>query len=168
MGFEIILPLVLFIITIIIILLLRFEDRRTHSLEVMKNRMAQFTKEIDAARSLFREEAQSVEERLNWVIEEARRGSEALAVNLGEIDRRRSELSDLASILERYRSALLELGETTFAIDRKIEEQKQWQEQIDDIHAQIDEFDFRLQGFASSFEGALKSAYKAMEDSLLT
>ena len=111
---------------------------------------------------------QNVEERLNWVIDEARRGSEALSARLSEIDRRRSELVELESILARYRNALLELGETTLLIDRKIEEQKTWQARIDEIQAQIDEFDFRLQGFASSFERALKSAYKAMEEPLLT
>ncbi|HPX28152.1 MAG TPA: hypothetical protein PK909_05565 [Sphaerochaeta sp.] len=168
MGFEIILSLLLFVITLIIIVLLRAEDKRSHSLEVMKNRMGQFIKEIDATRSLFREEMQNVEERLNWVIDEARRGSEALSARLSEIDRRRSELVELESILARYRNALLELGETTLLIDRKIEEQKTWQARIDEIHAQIDEFDFRLQGFASSFERALKSAYKAMEEPLLT
>ena len=42
MGFEIILSLLLFVITLIIILLLRAEDKRSHSLEVMKNRMGQF------------------------------------------------------------------------------------------------------------------------------
>ncbi|NLZ76743.1 MAG: hypothetical protein GX911_02100 [Spirochaetales bacterium] len=166
MGFEIVLSLLLFITTLIIMLLLRAQDRRSHSLEVMKNRMGQFIREIDATRSLFREELQSVEERLNRVIDEARRGSDELSFRLDEIDRRRSELIELESILARYRATLLELGETTLAIDRRIEEQKAWRKQIDEIHAQIDEFDFRLQGFASSFERALKSAHKAMEEPL--
>lgn len=164
MGIEFVLPLVLFVTTLIIIALLRATDKKSHSLEVMKNRMGQFTKEIDAARALFREEVQEVEERLNWVIEEARRGVELLYSRLEEIDLRRSELRELEEILGRYRSALLELGETTIAIDHKIEEQKKWQDQIDEIHSQIDEFDFRLGGFASAFEKALKSAYQVMEN----
>ncbi len=51
MGLEIILSLLLFVITLIIMLLLRARDKRSHSLEVMKNRMGQFIKEIDATRS---------------------------------------------------------------------------------------------------------------------
>ena len=63
MGLELLLPVLFFLITLVIIYLIRLDDKRNRRLDLIKKRMDDFSAEVERVIQNFRESAQLTEER---------------------------------------------------------------------------------------------------------
>ena len=125
MGLELLLPVILFLITLVIIYLLRVEDKRDRRLDLMKQKVSLFSREVESARSQFKDTAQQVEERVNHKIEASQQMLMRLDNQLAELEVRSDDLAKLQGVLNTYRDSLTKLGSTTAQVEARIEQVKE-------------------------------------------
>ena len=167
MGLELLLPVILFLITLVIIYLLRVEDKRDRRLDLMKQKVSLFSREIESARSQFKDTAQQVEERVNHRIEASQQMLLRLDNQLAELEVRSDDLAKLQGVLTTYRDSLTKLGATTAQIEARIEQVKEEEQRIEAVQAIIDGFDARTESFRNSLETIVEEGSKAISNQQL-
>ena len=121
MGLELLLPVILFLITLVIIYLLRVEDKRDRHVDLMKQKVSLFSGKWNRARSQFKDTAQQVEERVNHKIEASQQMLMRLDNQLSELEVRSDDLAKLQGVLNTYRDSLTKLGSTPTQVEARID-----------------------------------------------
>lgn len=120
MGLELLLPVVFFLITLIIIYLLRVEDRRDRRLDLIKKRMSDFSAEVERVIQNFRDTAQITEERITKRVESSKALTARLDEQLADLQNRSDDLLKLQEVLNTYRDSISRLGATTATVESRI------------------------------------------------
>lgn len=167
MGLELLLPVILFLITLVIIYLLRVEDKRDRRLDLMKQKVSLFSREVESARSQFKDTAQQVEERVNHKIEASQQMLMRLDNQLAELEVRSDDLAKLQGVLNTYRDSLTKLGSTTAQVEARIEQVKEEVPRIEAVQAIIDGFDARLEAFRNSLQAIIEDGTDAISNQQL-
>lgn len=156
MGLELLLPVILFIITLIIIYMLRVEDKRDRRLDLMKQKVGQFSRELEASRNQFKDTSQQVEERINHRIDAANQMLLRIETQMTDLEARSDDLTRLQGVLNTYRDSLTKLGTTTAQVEARIEHTKQEIQRIEAVDATISHFDERIEAFKLMLQEAVE------------
>ncbi|MGE4464635.1 SpiroCoCo family coiled-coil protein, partial [Sphaerochaeta sp.] len=163
MGLELLLPVVLFLITLVIIYLLRAEDKKNHRLDFVKQRVQAIIKDVENTRAQFKDTAQQVEEKINHKIDASNQMLQRIDNQLAELEVRSEDLAKLQGVLNTYRDSLTKLGATTAQVEARIEQVKQESSRIEQIQGVIDGFDARLEKFHQSLQSMIDEAGDAIQ-----
>ncbi len=169
MGLELLLPVVFFLITLIIIYLLRVEDRRDRRLDLIKKRMGDFSAEVERVIQNFRDSAQITEERITKRAESSKALTARLDEQLSDLQGRSDDLSKLQEVLNTYRDSISRLGATTATVEGRIGQVRREVERLETVNAKIQEFDRRLAERSALFERSIQeedARYEAFSKSL--
>ena len=104
-----ILPVVLFIITLIIILALRAEDRKSRSLQTVKEKILSFRNESQQTIVRIQETCHDCTDKINAKREEAEEAIAAMSSSLDNLKSHHRDLASLESICKSYEIALEKL-----------------------------------------------------------
>ncbi|NLK05423.1 MAG: hypothetical protein GX315_03580, partial [Spirochaetales bacterium] len=163
MGLELLLPVVLFLITLVIIYLLRAEDKKNHRLDFVKQRVQAIIKDVENTRAQFKDTAQQVEEKINHKIDASNQMLLRIDNQLSELEVRSDDLAKLQGVLNTYRDSLTKLGATTAQVEARVEQVKQEATRIEQIQSVIDGFDTRLENFKQSLQSMIDEAGDAIQ-----
>ncbi|MGE4585471.1 MAG: hypothetical protein AB7C91_12550, partial [Sphaerochaeta sp.] len=162
MGLELLLPVILFLITLVIIYLLRVEDKRDRRLDLMKQKVSMFSKEVESARSQFKDTVQQAEERINHKIEASNQMLLRIDGQLTDLEVRSDDLAKLQGVLTAYRDSLTKLGASTAQVETRIEQLKEEVHRIEAVQMVIDGFDARIKDFGHALEGMVAQSSDAI------
>ena len=155
MGLELLLPVVFFLITLIIIYLLRVEDRRDRRLDLIKKRMGDFSSEVERVIQNFRDAAQITEERITKRAESSKSLIAKLDEQLSDLQGRSEDLSKLQDVLNTYRDSISRLGATTANVEGRIGQVKREIERLETVNATIQEFDRQMEERMGAFDRSM-------------
>ncbi|NMA22655.1 MAG: hypothetical protein GX938_04010 [Spirochaetales bacterium] len=164
MALELLLPIVLFFITLMIIYLLRVEDRRDRRLDLIKKRMADFSAEVDRIIMNFRDTAQITEERVNTRVESSKNLVVQLDGQLSDLQAHSEDLSKLQQVLNTYRDSISRLGATTATVESRIAQVKRELERLDRVDEQIVIFEDKLTRTSEQVDNVLASQQDRMNE----
>jgi hypothetical protein len=164
MGLELLLPVVFFLITLIIIYLLRVEDRRDRRLDLIKKRMSDFSAEVERVIQNFRDTAQITEERITKRVESSKALTARLDEQLADLQNRSDDLLKLQEVLNTYRDSISRLGATTATVESRIGQVRREVERLEAVNTKIKEFDNRLEERTSLFERLMEEEDDRWED----
>ncbi len=164
MGLELLLPVVFFLITLIIIYLLRVEDRRDRRLDLIKKRMGDFSSEVERVIQNFRDTAQITEERITKRAESSKALTARLDEQLADLQGRSDDLSKLQEVLNTYRDSISRLGATTATVEGRIGQVRREVERLEAVNGKIQEFDKRLEERMSLLDRFMEEEDARWED----
>ncbi|MDN5333011.1 MAG: hypothetical protein PWP59_273 [Sphaerochaeta sp.] len=167
MGLELLLPVILFIITLIIIYMLRVEDKRDRRLDLMKQKVGQFSRELEASRNQFKDTSQQVEERINHRIDAANQMMLRIEDQMTELEVRSDDLAKLQDVLNTYRDSLTKLGTTTTQIEARIAHTKNEIQRIEAVDTTIKQFDERIEAFKRMLQDAVEESTNSISQQQL-
>lgn len=167
---SILLPIVLFIITLIVIFTIRGADRRERRLDVMRKYVTQYMGEIKEAEEKFHEELGIVETRfqndkaeINQLFEQIHGEREKLLVH-------HEDLGELQSTFIYYREVLQELATLTTKAEQRIAsikegllEIKESEEVVEQIEIQRGEIDNLLKELSDAVEKSVVAHNRRLE-----
>lgn len=154
---NVILPVVLFVITLIIILAFRAEDKKSRSLQTVKEKISLFRSESQQTMARINETAKDAEER----VDSARKNSDAIIADvnasLASLSNHKNDLMALESICRGYEMALEKLRlQTEHAEDRirlvqnEVEKAGQVNALIESFHAETERIKAELDEMSAS------------------
>lgn len=154
---NVILPVVLFVITLIIILAFRAEDKKSRSLQTVKEKISLFRSESQQTMARINETAKDAEER----VDSARKNADAIIADvnasLASLSNHKNDLMALESICRGYEMALEKLRlQTEHAEDRirlvqnEVEKAGQVNALIESFHAETERVKAELDEMSAS------------------
>ena len=164
MGLELLLPVLFFLITLVIIYLIRLDDKRNRRLDLIKKRMDDFSAEVERVIQNFRESAQLTEERINKRTETSKTLSIALDAQLADLQNRSDDLAKLQDVLNTYRDSISRLGATTASVEGRIGQVKRETERLEAVNEKIRQFDARLAQHTEEFERSMEEEQARYEN----
>jgi chromosome segregation ATPase len=144
---ELLLPVILFILTLIIIFSLRAEDKGNHRWELINQRLHTFSKNLMTVQSQFKETAQQTEEKINSKVQEANQMVATLDSQIADLQSRGDDLSKLQEVMNNYKEVLTQLGITTERAEQRIVQVKGEISRIEHVQESLDAFDGRIASF---------------------
>ena len=147
-----ILPVVLFVITLIIILVLRAEDKKSRSLQIVKDRIQAFRSETQQTMARMNETAKDAGEHVDSKIKEAVDMIAGIDSSLERLSRHRNDLSALESICRGYETAL----------DRLRVQTEHAEERIGVVQAEVEKAS-RIDDVVKDFENRVAAVHGEMD-----
>jgi|GEM_PF-3996544 len=147
MGFELLLPVVLFVLTLIIIFLLRSDDRRNQRTDLIRKRSQALLKTVEGSLSQFNESAQMVEERISKKIDESRLLMGHIDSQLTDLEARSEDLATLQKVLTTYQTALTQLEMATAQVEQRGLVVKGEIATLSRVQESLSDFDLRFEQF---------------------
>lgn len=180
---SLVLPLALFVITMVIILVLRAEDKKSRSLQTVKEKISLFRSESQQTVARINEAAKDASERVEVKKNEVYDLVTAVDQSLSNLANHKSDLVSLESVCRGYELALDKLRvQTDHAEDRirtvkaQVEEADRIQQivqdfraEVDAVHQSLEELTVTAQKLVEKTEGdlnAIAEAHKAKADEL--
>lgn len=154
---NVILPVVLFVITLIIILAFRAEDKKSRSLQTVKEKISLFRSESQQTMARINETAKDAEERVDATKKEANALIADVNASLASLSNHKNDLMALESICRGYEMALEKLRlQTEHAEDRirlvqnEVEKAGQVNALIESFHAETERVKAELDEMSTS------------------
>ena len=147
MGFELLLPVVLFILTLAIIFLLRSDDRRNQRTELIRKRSQALLKTVENSHTQFNESAQKIEERISKKIEESHLLMSHVDSQLSDLEARSEDLATLQKVLTTYQTSLTQLEVATTQVEQRVLVMKGEVATLNRVKESIADFDLRFEQF---------------------
>jgi chromosome segregation ATPase len=122
----------------------------------MKQKVGQFSRELEASRNQFKDTSQQVEERINHRIDAANQMLLRIETQMTDLEARSDDLTRLQGVLNTYRDSLTKLGTTTAQVEARIEHTKQEIQRIEAVDATISHFDERIEAFKLMLQEAVE------------
>jgi DNA repair exonuclease SbcCD ATPase subunit len=159
---ELLLPVILFVLTLIIVFSLRAEDKRDRRIELLKQRMQRFSREIEFAQSQFKDVSQQTEERINQRVEDAHSLASEIDRRLADLQSRGDDLSKLQEVMDNYHTVLTRLGEITAQAEQRIEDVKGEIDRLEQVSREIAAFEQRMAVFREHLARGISEASETM------
>ncbi|AEV29944.1 hypothetical protein SpiGrapes_2168 [Sphaerochaeta pleomorpha str. Grapes] len=159
---ELLLPVILFALTLILIFSLRAEDKRNRRLDLMKKKLQQYSREVETVQSQFKETSQQAEEKINRKVQQANQVVLNLEEQILDLQSRSQDLAKLQEVLNNYRDVLKQLGNTTEQAEIRIGQVKKEIDRVEKVRDTLDSFDGRIADFKTGFAGTLTETNEAM------
>lgn len=154
---NVVLPVVLFVITLIIILAFRAEDKKSRSLQTVKEKISLFRSESQQTMARINETAKDAEERVDATKKEANALIADVNASLASLSNHKNDLMALESICRGYEMALEKLRlQTEHAEDRirlvqnEVEKAGQVNALIESFHAETERVKAELDEMSAS------------------
>lgn len=136
----IILPIAFFVLTLIIILVLRAEDRKSRNLQLVNKQIASFRSETQATISRIQTTSNDVKEGLYHKINEVKDAETSLLNTLSQLQQRSHDLIALEDVCTNYKVALENLKLQTEQAEARIGAVQKQVAQAEIIHSVVDQF----------------------------
>ncbi len=137
---PVLLPIALFVVTLIIIFTLRASDKRSKSLSNVKKLLDIYKGNIEAADNSFKQYATELEQTVSKKDAEVKSLIQTVNTQLSELKSYSEDLVRLKSAMETYRSALEGLARLTSDADDKVQTVQDEVDRLDKVRAVIDGF----------------------------
>ena len=147
MGFELLLPVVLFILTLIIIFLLRSDDKRNQRAELIRKRSQALLKTVENSLTQFNESAQKVEEHISKKIDESHLLMSHVDSQLTDLEARSEDLASLQKVLVTYQTSLTQLESTTSQVEQRVVVMRSEVANLSRVQENLSDFDLRFEQF---------------------
>ncbi|NBK23949.1 MAG: hypothetical protein EOM68_18200, partial [Spirochaetia bacterium] len=147
MGFELLLPVVLFILTLVIIFLLRSDDKRNQRRDLIRKRSQALLKTVEGSLTQFNESAQIVEERISKKIDESRLLMSHVDSQLTDLEARSEDLATLQKVLSTYQTSLTQLESTTVQVEQRAALMRGEVANLSRVQESLSDFDLRFVQF---------------------
>ncbi len=147
MGFELLLPVVLFILTLIIIFLLRSDDKRNQRADLIRKRSQALLKNIENSQTQFNELVQKVEERISKKIDESHLLMSHVDSQLADLEARSEDLATLQKVLVTYQTSLTQLESLTSQVEKRGVVMKAEAANLSRVQESFSDFDLRFEQF---------------------
>ncbi len=150
MGFELLLPVVLFLLTLAIIFLLRSDDKRTQRADLIRKRSDALLKTVESSHIQFNESAQKIEERISKKIEESHLLMSHVDSQLTDLEARSEDLATLQRVLTTYQTSLTQLESTTAQVEQRAALMRGEVATLVGVQESLSDFDLRFEQFKES------------------
>jgi len=147
MGFELLLPVVLFVLTLIIIFLLRSDDKRNQRADLIRKRSQALLKTVEGSLTQFNESAQIVEERISKKIDESHLLMSHVDSQLTDLEARSEDLGTLQKVLTTYQTSLTQLESTTAQVEQRVLVMRGEVANLVRVQESLSDFDLRFEQF---------------------
>ncbi|MGB4405904.1 MAG: hypothetical protein WBI82_03480 [Sphaerochaeta sp.] len=147
MGFELLLPVVLFILTLTIIFLLRSDDKRNQRADLIRKRSQALLKNIENSQTQFNELVQKVEERISKKIDESHLLMSHVDSQLADLEARSEDLATLQKVLVTYQTSLTQLESLTSQVEKRVVVMKAEAANLSRVQESFSDFDLRFEQF---------------------
>lgn len=137
---PVLLPIALFIITLIIIFTLRSSDNRSRGLATVKKLLDNYRGDIEASDNNFKQYAVELEQTVSRKDQEVKNLIQTVNSQLGELKSYSEDLVRLKNTMETYRTALEGLALLTKDADLKVQTVQDEVDRLDKVRAVIDGF----------------------------
>ncbi len=137
---PVLLPIALFVVTLIIIFTLRSSDKRSKSLSNVKKLLDIYKGNIEAADNSFKQYATELEQTVSKKDAEVRGLIQTANTQLGELKSYSEDLVRLKNAMETYRVALEGLARLTSDADDKVQTVQNEVDRLDKVRVVIDGF----------------------------
>ena len=137
---PVLLPIALFIVTMIIIFTLRASDKRSKSLSNVKKLLDNYKGNIEASDNNFKQYAIELEQTVSKKDQEVKSLIQTVNTQLSELKSYSEDLVRLKAAMETYRSALDGLALLTKDADQKVRTVQEEAERLDKVRDVIDGF----------------------------
>ena len=137
---PILLPIALFIVTLIIIFTLRASDKRNRSLATVKKLLDNYKGDVEASDNNFKQYAIELEQTVSKKDQEVKGLIQTVNGQIGELKSYSEDLVRLKNAMETYRSALDGLAVLTKDADQKVRTVQDEVDRLDKVRAVIDGF----------------------------
>lgn len=147
MGFELLLPVVLFGLTLIIIFLLRSEDKRNERSDLIKKKAQALLKNVENSQTQFKEGAQKLEEHISKKMDESHLLMAQVDSQLADMDARSEDLAILQNVLVTYQTSLTQLQSATTQVEQRVVAMKAEVANLERVEESLSGFDLRFEQF---------------------
>ncbi len=147
MGFELLLPVVLFVLTLIIIFLLRSDDKRNQRADLIRKRSQALLKNVENSQTQFNELVQKVEERISKKIDESHLLMSHVDSQLTDLEARSEDLAILQKVLVTYQTSLTQLESATAQVEQRVVVMKAEEANLIRVQESLSDFDLRFEQF---------------------
>ena len=137
---PVLLPIALFIVTLIIIFTLRSSDKRSKSLSTVKKLLDNYKGNIEASDNNFKQYAVELEQTVAKKDQEVKSLIQTVNGQIGELKSYSEDLVLLKNAMETYRSALDGLAVLTKDADQKVRTVQEEADRLDKVRDVIDGF----------------------------
>ena len=137
---PILLPIALFIVTLIIIFTLRASDKRNRSLATVKKLLDNYKGDVEASDNNFKQYAIELEQTVSKKDQEVKGLIQTVNGQISELKSYSEDLVRLKNAMETYRSALDGLAVLTKDADQKVRTVQDEVDRLDKVRAVIDGF----------------------------
>ena len=137
---PVLLPIALFIVTLIIIFTLRSSDKRSRSLSTVKKLLDNYRGDVEASDNNFKQYAIELEQTVSKKDQEVKNLIQTVNGQLGELKSYSEDLVRLKNTMETYRTALEGLALLTKDADLKVHTVQEEADRLDKVRAVIDGF----------------------------
>ena len=137
---PVLLPIALFVITLIIIFTLRSSDKRSKSLSNVKKLLDIYKGNIEASDNSFKQYASELEQTVAKKDTEVKSLIQTVNTQLGELKSYSDDLVRLKNAMETYREALEGLAKLTSDADDKVQTVQNEVDRLDKVRTVIDGF----------------------------
>ena len=134
------LPIILFVVTLIIIFVLRASDKRNRSLATVKKLLDNYKGDVEASDNNFKQYAIELEQTVSKKDQEVKGLIQTVNGQIGELKSYSEDLARLKSTMETYRSALEGLAVLTKDADLKVQTVQDEVDRLDKVRDVIDGF----------------------------
>ncbi|MDY0288791.1 MAG: hypothetical protein RBR15_08210 [Sphaerochaeta sp.] len=162
MGLELLLPVVLFILTLAIIFLLRSDDKRNLRADLIRKRAQALLKNVENSQTQFKENAQKLEEHISKKIDESHLLMSQVDSQLADLEARSEDLATLQSVLATYQTSLTQLEGATAQVEQRIVMVKQEVANLNRVQESLSGFDLRFDQFKGSLGKQITEGEEAM------
>ncbi|MDD4258811.1 MAG: hypothetical protein PHP38_03060 [Sphaerochaetaceae bacterium] len=149
---PIVFPIILFAITLIIILVLRHEDKKSRKLDLVKRYVVQHQAEMSQSVERFRSIAEAAEESIAKKQQETTVLVERLVHQQQEIQDHLDDLDKLQKTLAGYQEVMAQLHTTTEQAQLRTSQVKQEIAKVEQVHQLIDDFLARIPEISKTME----------------
>ena len=137
---PILLPVALFVMTLIIIFVLRASDKRNRSLATVKKLLDNYKGDVEASDNNFKQYAIELEQTISKKDQEVKELIQMVNGQIGELKSYSEDLVRLKNTMETYRSALDGLAVLTKDADMKVQTVQDEADRLDKVRDVIDGF----------------------------
>ena len=137
---PILLPIALFVVTLIIIFTLRSSDKRSRSLSTVKKLLDNYRGDVEASDNNFKQYAIELEQTVSKKDQEVKGLIQTVNGQIGELKSYSEDLVRLKNTMETYRTALEGLAVLTKDADQKVRTVQDEVDRLDRVRAVIDGF----------------------------
>ena len=137
---PILLPIALFVVTLIIIFTLRSSDKRNRSLATVKKLLDNYKGDVEASDNNFKQYAIELEQTVSKKDQEVKGLIQTVNGQIGELKSYSEDLVRLKNTMETYRTALEGLAVLTKDADQKVRTVQDEVDRLDKVRAVIDGF----------------------------
>ena len=152
---QLLLPVILFVLTLAIIFLLRAGDKKEKSFSRVMDMISKFRSEADKTGAQLKETSQQASNEISVQVASVRQLMHSIDDKISDLQDRSDDLSKLQAVMNNYRDVLMQLSETTTQAEQKIQRVK---EEVSEVQ--------RVEGLIATFQQQIEETKQTIQTNL--